>query len=167
MSPTQDPKREPRKPADAPCSPNPTPPMLVNEISRLCHARMRETESDSMLTQDSVRLILRALGHADGCSQLDLVRLTHLKPPTVSVTLGRLEAAGMVVRRPDPMDLRVMRVYLSEKGLEHRHRVHERIHALDELLMRDFTADEIASLLQFLERMRNNILSEKERSIPD
>ena len=153
------------RPAPDRC-PNPTPPMLINEIARLFHAKMRASESDSILTQDSVRLILRALGHADGCSQLDLVRITHLKPPTVSVTLKRLEEAGMVERRPDPLDLRVLRVYLSEKGQAHHRHVHERLHAIDTQLMQGFTEEEAACLLQYLERMRTNILSENSKSIP-
>jgi len=137
-----------------------TPPMLVNEIARLFHARMRSFETDSMMTQDSVRLILRELGHCDGCSQLDLVQKTHLKAPTVSVTLKKLEDEGMVTRRHDEMDQRVTRVYLSQKGQEHRRLVHERLHTVDSELMLGFDEEETAQLLQFLERMRNNILPE-------
>ncbi|MBQ9805992.1 MAG: MarR family transcriptional regulator [Clostridia bacterium] len=140
---------------------SPTPPMLVNEIARLFHARMRSYETDSMMTQDSVRLILRELGHCDGCSQLDLVHKTHLKPPTVSVTLTKLEDEGLVVRRRDEMDQRVIRVFLSQKGLEHHRLVHERLHTVDQALMQGFDEEETEQLLQFLVRMRNNILPEK------
>jgi len=139
---------------------SPTPPMLVSEIARLFHAKMRSLETNSLFTQDSVRLILRVLGHADGCSQLDLVQKTHLKAPTVSVTLKKLEDEGMVVRRQDEMDLRVIRVYLSPKGQEHHALVHERLHSIDRLVMQGFNEEETAQLLQFLERMRNNILPE-------
>lgn len=141
--------------------PSPTPPMLVNEIARLFHARMRSYETDSMMTQDSVRLILRELGHSDGCSQLDLVHKTHLKPPTVSVTLAKLEEEGLVVRQRDEMDQRVIRVHLSPKGQEHHRAVHERLHTVDQMLMQGFDEEETAQLLQFLVRMRNNILPEK------
>lgn len=137
----------------------PTPPMLINEISRLFHAKMRTYETDSLLSQDSIRLILRELGHCDGCSQLDLVHKTHLKPPTVSVSLKKLEDAGLVERVSDPADLRVTRVYLSEKGRAHQALVLEHLHNVDETLMQGFKEEERASLLQYLERMRNNILS--------
>ena len=101
---------------------------------------------------------MRALAREDGCCQLDLVRKTHLKPPTVSVTLKRLEADGLVERRADPMDLRVTRVYLSPKGQEHNRRVISRLHETDAELMQGFSEEEISQLLHFLERMRNNIL---------
>ncbi len=136
----------------------PTPPMLVNEISRLFHARMREYDLEGVMSLDSARLIMRALAREDGCSQLDLVHKTHLKPPTVSVTLKRMEDEGLVERRQDVSDLRVTRVYLSERGQEHNRRIHERLWDTDAMLMQGFSEEESAMLLQFLERMRNNIL---------
>lgn len=136
----------------------PTPPMLVNEIARLFHARMREYDLEGVMSQDSARLIMRELSREDGCSQLDLVHKTHLKAPTVSVTLKRMEAEGLVERKQDISDLRITRVYLSPKGLEHNRCVHERLRQTDSQLMQGFSEEESAVLMQFLERMRNNIL---------
>ena len=141
--------------------PAPTPPMLVNEIARLFHNKMRTYDLDGVLSQDSARQIMRALAREDGYSQLDLVKKTHLKPPTVSVTLKKMEEEELVVRRADPMDLRIARVYLSEKGRLHNETVHKRLRELDAELMRGFSPEESALLLSYLERMRDNILSEE------
>ena len=140
------------------CPCTPTPPMLVNEIARLFHARMRKHELHGVMSQDSARQIIRALSREDGCSQLDLVRRTHLKAPTVSITLRRMEEEGLVRREQDPEDLRIMRIRLTESGNEHIRTVHERLHEVDEVLMQGFTPDEVAQLLGLLERMRDNIL---------
>lgn len=136
----------------------PTPPMLVNEIARLFHGRMRTYDLDGVISQDSARQLMRQLHRTDGCSQLDLVRLTHLKAPTVSVTLRRMEEEGLVDRHADALDMRVTRVYLSEKGREHNRLVHERLKGLDTELMQGFSQEETEQLLHFLERMRDNIL---------
>lgn len=141
----------------------PTPPMLVNEIARLFHTRMRTYDLDGVMSQDSARLIMRELSREEGCSQLDLVRKTHLKAPTVSVTLRRMEAEGLVERRQDAMDLRVTRVYLSPKGKEHHANVMNRLHELETELMQSFTEEETGQLLHFLERMRDNILPDDRR----
>ena len=145
-------------PATRPCPHPATPPMLINEIARLFHGRMRKHDPQGILMQDSARLIMRALAHADGCSQLDLVHQTHLKPPTVSVTLKKMEEEELVRRESDPLDLRVTRVFLLEKGIEHNRRVLERLHTLDAELMQGFSEEESEQLMHFLERMRNNIL---------
>ena len=139
-----------------PCKP--TPPMIVNEIARLFHAKMREYDLEGVMSQDSARLIMRELVRQEGCSQLDLVCKTHLKAPTVSVTLRRMEDEGLVERRQDAMDMRVSRVYLSQKGKDHHAAVLERLHGIDTALMQGFDAAETEQLLHFLERMRDNIL---------
>ena len=136
----------------------PTPPMLVNQIARLFHNRMRAYDLDGVMSQESARQIMHTLSHEDGCSQLELVKKTHLKPPTVSVTLKKMEEEELVIRRADPMDLRVTRVYRSEKGRIHHFSVHQRLRDLDAELMQGFSKEETALLLQYLERMRDNIL---------
>lgn len=143
----------------------PTPPMLVNEIARLFHTKMRTYDLEGVMSQDSARLIMRALSRCDGCSQLDLVRKTHLKAPTVSVTLKRMEEEDLVRREQDVKDMRVVRVYLSQKGLEHNLWIHERLKETDNSLMQGFSEEESALLLQFLERMRDNILPDEIKKI--
>ena len=143
---------------DKPRMPGTTPPMLVNEIARLFHARMKEFDLEGVMSQDSARLIMHALRQNDGSSQLSLVRKTHLKAPTVSVTLKRMEEEGLVRREPDPMDMRVTRVYLSDQGREHNRQVRARLRELDVTLMKGFTKQEAEQLMQYLSRMRDNIL---------
>ena len=135
-----------------------TPPMLVNEIARLFHTRMRCQDLEGVMAQDSARLIMHALSRTDGCSQLDLVHVTHLKAPTVSVTLKRLEDAELVCRVQDEMDMRVTRVFLSDKGRAHNQSVKDRLRGIDNELMQGFSEEETAQLMHFLERMRDNIL---------
>ena len=139
----------------------PTPPMLINEISRLFHGRMRTFDTDGVMSQESARQIVRILSHGGGCSQLDLVHKTHLKPSTVSVCLKRLEGLGLVRRETDAEDMRIVRVYLSETGIAYDERIRQRLRAMDAELMRGFSEEESAALLQYLERVRNNILPEE------
>lgn len=142
----------------------PTPPMLVNEIARLFQARMRRYDLVGVMSQDSARLIMRALAREDGVSQLHLTTVTHLKAPTVSVTLKRMAEEGLVKRETDPMDLRMTRVYLTEQGKAHNRAVCERLHNLDQELMQGFSKEETEALRIFLERMRDNILpAEREK----
>ena len=142
-----------------------TPPMLVNEITRLFQGKMRGFDADGVMTQDSARLIMRELEHSDGCSQLDLVHKTHLKAPTVSVTLKRMEAEHLIRRETDISDMRVVRVYLLEKGREHNLRLHKRLHEIDATLMQGFTEEETEALLGYLYRMRNNILESNDTDL--
>lgn len=140
-----------------------TPPMLVNEIARLFGGKMREYELSGVMSQESARLLMRALACSDGVSQLRLTEMTHLKAPTVSVTLKKMEDEGLVRRESDPEDLRVIRVFLTERGAAHNRRIFGRLQSLDAILMQGFSEEETAVLRELLERMRNNILSSEKK----
>lgn len=135
-----------------------TPPMIINEISRLFAAKMRECESE--MQQESVRLIIISLAHRQGVTQLDIVKKTHLSPPTVSITLKRLEEQGYISRVTDAVDQRAVRVYLTEKG--HQMNLDSLHHAqkVDSILMKDITENEKELLLELLRHMRSNILND-------
>lgn len=61
------------------------------------------------------KLLLR-LWHEEGLSQARLGEGLGCEPPTVTNMIHRMEAAGLVERRGDPQDARVVRVYLTERG---------------------------------------------------
>lgn len=61
-------------------------------------------------------MMLLQLWDTDGLSQSQLVGRLCVEPPTVTKMLQRIEAEGLVERRPDPEDARVSRVYLTAKG---------------------------------------------------
>ena len=47
-----------------------------------------------------------------------MARALNLSPATMTVTLKRMEKAGLVLREMDEHDQRILRVHLSEKGRE-------------------------------------------------
>lgn len=135
-----------------------TPPMIINEISRLFAAKMRECESE--MQRESVRLIIISLAHRQGVTQLDIVKKTHLSPPTVSITLKRLEEQGYISRVTDAVDQRAVRVYLTEKGQQMNLDSLHHAQKVDSILMKDITENEKELLLGLLRRMRSNILND-------
>ena len=135
-------------------------PRLILEISRLLRFRMAQSERGGVMAQNTARLVLSHLAVRESAGQLELVELTHLKPPTISVLLRRMEEEGYVVRTPDPADRRAVRVSLTEKGREFDRRHLSNISTNDHLAMQGLTAEEQETLMQLLARVRNN-LSEK------
>lgn len=134
-----------------------SPPVLINEISQLLKLKMKENENQ--VTQDSARLLILNLAQRDGVTQLDLVKATHLKPPTVSVTLKKLADLGFITRANDKSDLRAVRVYLTDKGRELDRDSFRRIALADNLLMKGITENESRILVALLTKMRDNLLA--------
>lgn len=135
------------------------PAKLCNEIGRLFRNRMRSLEGqEGVMSQPGAHLILSMLAINDGINQLELVRTTHLKPPTVSVILKNMEAEGLVERRSDPQDLRATRVYLTENGRLLDQKNIERIRAMDAHALRGLSEAECETLMPLLMRIRDNLL---------
>lgn len=51
-----------------------------------------------------------------GITQRELARKLHVAPPTVSIMLQKMEAAGIIVRKTDADDQRLIRIYLTDAG---------------------------------------------------
>ncbi len=92
------------------------PLKLIGAISKELFNEEKNRESKTVTMSKSVKEILFALAQNDGVTQLDIVKSTNLKAPTVSISLQKMEKDGYVTRTPDSYDLRSVRVFLTEKG---------------------------------------------------
>lgn len=140
-----------------------SPMVLIAEIQRLMGDKIREKGDENPLSQKSGRALLLELSKRDGRTQLDLVKATHLKAPTISVVLQKMEREGYVRRTPDQYDLRATRVYLTEKGRELDNKIRKRIREEEEHAMSSLTENESETLVKLLEKIKNNIISHSEK----
>src|SRR4028118_1570105 len=61
-------------------------------------------------------MILFQLWRRDGLNQTELTTCLGVEPPTTTRMVQRMEASGLVERRTDPRDGRVVQVWLSPRG---------------------------------------------------
>src|SRR5689334_9281109 len=69
---------------------------------------------DVTISQWAVLLMLWQQG--EGKSQVELQELLGLEGATVTGLVQRMERSGLVQRKPDSRDKRMLRVYLTEHG---------------------------------------------------
>jgi DNA-binding MarR family transcriptional regulator len=86
--------------------------------------------------------ILLRLAKTDGLVQKDLAEYIHIKPATLTTMLTRMEKSGMVMRKTDPQDQRISRVYLTEKGHQAALAVKEVMRELETKCFEHFTNEE-------------------------
>jgi len=96
--------------------------------------------------------LLEWVAGAPGCGIQDLADGLGLTAPTVSVTVRRLEEAGLLHRQPDPADGRAIRLFLTDEGLAVQQRA--RAYRLDKMrrLLDGLAAEDQEQLLLLLER---------------
>ena len=109
------------------------------------------------MTQNTARLVLSHLASSGTLGQQELVTLTHLRAPTVSVLLRRMQEEGYITRVCEEHDRRAVRVTLTEKGWEYDREHLRRLSTNDAAAMRGLSAEEQETLEALLLRVRNNL----------
>ena len=130
------------------------PAELIHEIDRMMHERIKLAVPEM---QRSCRTILTSLSAKDNVTQLELVRATHLKPPTVSVSLQRMEREGIVYRHPDENDLRATRVFLTAKGRQMDNEIFAKIREQDIAVEQAITPEELETLRLILLKVHDSL----------
>ena len=85
--------------------------ILLNDVARLMRTRFDRRARAQGMTR-AQWFILARLSHHPGQSQNELAAVCEVEPITVGRLIDRLEARGLVERRPDPMDRRIRRLHL-------------------------------------------------------
>jgi len=101
--------------------------------------------------------ILAMLWERDGLTQKEIAETLRLRPSTVTAVLKGMERAGLLRREPDPEDMRVSRVYLTEKGKRLKKDVEEIMRTLEEECFAGFTLEEKVLLRRFFIQIRDNL----------
>ena len=134
------------------------PVRLCHDISRLTRAKAREAHIDGVMSQPGARFVLAYLVENDGVTQRAIVDATHLRPPTVSVIISKMQDEGMVTIEQNPLDRRQTVVLLSERGREIDAEVVSKIKETDALALEGLNSEEIETLMRLLNKMKNNMV---------
>ena len=101
--------------------------------------------------------VLFHLRQTPGMTQRELAKALGVAAATLSVSIRRMEAAGLVERKSDAADLRVQRLYLTEEGEAIDDRCAKGREFLIGAQFADFSEEEIAALDRLLTRMTDNL----------
>lgn len=133
-----------------------TPIKMILELSKVFDGIMRnEMKKNGMKT--SYRHLLAPLAIKDGVTQLDLVKISHLKAPTVSTTLRNMEIEGLVTRETDKDDARATRVFITEKGKAIDAKMTESFKEIETMFLKGVSESEKKELLAIFEKIRANL----------
>ncbi len=133
------------------------PLKLIGAISKELFNEEKSRESKTVSMSKSVKQILFALAQKDGVTQLDIVKSTNLKAPTVSISLQKMEKDGYVTRVPDSYDLRSVRVFLSDKGKNIYENAVSYIQTSESRIMKNISAREVEQLSDILGKIYSNM----------
>ena len=135
--------------------PDPTAVSAMKDIAAICNKTSTCSFSDNNV-KEGYRSIMLVLGKEDGVSQLAIAGQTGLKPSTISIALKKMEREGLIARENDSKDMRMSRVYLTDKGLAIANNVYENEEKISALLMEGISEDQLATVMAVAEKMKEN-----------
>jgi MarR family transcriptional regulator, organic hydroperoxide resistance regulator len=142
-------------------------PMIPDTLGPTLHAlaRAHRARLSALLTPHGLHagqdLLLLAIWESPGMRQAALAGRLGVEPPTVTRMLQRLERGGMIERRADPHDGRVVLVFPTPRSRMLEGTVRRAWASLDERLI-DALGDTDAVKLQKLARAAAIVLAERE-----
>jgi len=87
------------------------PIFLIHDVARIMRTRFDQWARAYGMTRAQGVILVR-LERQPGISQNEMAALCEVEPITVGRLVDRLEARGLIERRPDPADRRVRRLHL-------------------------------------------------------
>ena len=131
----------------------------VNEASYLFGAYVCR-ELDRIGMRYSYRHIMKPLMDNDSLTQLELVKITNLKAPTISITLRNMERDGIVRREKNDSDRRETHVFITDKGKKMYAKVLTALDKAEKTMLKGLSEKELKAMRETLDKMSANLKSE-------
>jgi MarR family transcriptional regulator, organic hydroperoxide resistance regulator len=112
---------------------------------------------DQITLHRSQAMLLCQLFHEDGMTQSEIAQQLAVQGATVTDMLQRMEEAGMVTRRRDLDDNRLVRVFLTPAGREKERFIMEQFLKLESAVFAGFDEAERIKLRLLLNRALDNM----------
>lgn len=131
----------------------------VNEASYLYGVYVGQ-ELERIGMRYSYRHIVKPLIENESLTQLELVKLTGLKAPTISITLRNMERDGIVRREKNNSDRRETHVYITEKGRKMHAKAIAALDKAEKTMLMGLSDKELNAMRAALDKMSANLNAE-------
>ncbi|MBP2550008.1 DNA-binding MarR family transcriptional regulator [Neorhizobium galegae] len=101
--------------------------------------------------------VILQLSQAPGLTPGQLAQQLAVKAPTMTRTIGRMEAQGFVQRKADSADGRLIKVYLTPTGQDSVQAIQQALADSGAAALRDFSDKEIRTLIKLLKALDRNL----------
>lgn len=130
---------------------------LIHDVSR-----MRRSAFDNLMRPLGITRaqwwIIAHLSRQDGMMQIQLADILDVGKASLGTVIDRLEAAGLVERRPDPVDRRANRVFMTRKSHQLLDKMQSAERDYNERVLRHLSEPERDELVRMLSQIRTNLV---------
>lgn len=122
---------------------------LINQMARAVqHKRLHP--GDDTLTLANIRLLTYLYSRVEPPSINDIAQLLDTSLPGASVMVDKLELDGLVARERDKADGRIVRIVLSQKGIDKFSSHVEQSTEMLKIVLQDFSERDKGVVMRFI-----------------
>jgi DNA-binding MarR family transcriptional regulator len=133
---------------------------LLRQANTVFRMQMERALSDYGVTPPQFAVMTMLVAYP-GISNADIARLSMLTPPTVSVIVGNLERAGLIVRTPHQVHGRIQQIEVTEKAKSLLAKCRKRVQVLEEALVADMNKEEQSVVKRWLASVATKSFEER------
>ncbi|MBV8976388.1 MAG: MarR family transcriptional regulator [Alphaproteobacteria bacterium] len=137
--------------------------IVLHDVARLIRTRFDQRARAYGMTR-AQWIILARLNRQPGMSQNELAGICEVEPITVGRLIDRLEARGLVERRPDATDRRIKRLHLLPAAEPILNEITRSREALDSEITQDLNLPMRESLVDGLLHIKARLNAEPENA---
>lgn len=128
----------------------------LHDVMHAHHTTMRQYfQSHGLFNGQPVMLF--EIQQSPGITQKELADRMNITPASVAVSIRRMEAEGLVLRRRDARDARLQRLTLTSKGESLDKACRQARDIIIDVLYEDFSPEELAGMDRMLRHMQQKI----------
>lgn len=129
---------------------------VITQTARSMRTALAHSLTDSGIYAGQDGVVL-ALAEDEGMTPGQLAAKLGVKAPTMTRTVGRMEAQGILERRADSEDGRLTKVYLTEAGRESVEKIGRSVTETSEAAVQGLSDKEVRTLLKLLKAVDRNL----------
>lgn len=129
---------------------------LLTPISNAYWANLEKAMNEINLHSGQV-FVLVALWKQDGQSQIELSKNINVAPPTVNKMVKSLIESGFIRSQRDTKDTRIVRIFLTKKGIDCKNLIEEQWLKLEVQIISNFTETEKLILFDLFGKLKKNL----------
>jgi DNA-binding MarR family transcriptional regulator len=129
---------------------------LLADVSRMMRRAFQARLEGTPITYAQARALVY-LARQQGIRQVDLADQLEVQPITLARLVDQLAGAGLVERRPDPLDRRAHRLHLTQAATPQLAAIMDVVAAVRAEAIGDMDDAQAAALVRGLQRIRGNL----------
>ena len=136
-----------------------TPLVITNQISKVYEDLMIKRVENPILKDKTVRTALIYLSYKNGVTQQELVKVTQMRPSTVSIAIAKMEAQGLVIKENSEHDMRAVKISITSDGRLLATKTEKALKEIEKSIMSGISPRDADVAIYVMEKMLDNLIS--------